>query len=178
MLIPNRSVNCPAPRRLVPAPGPGRATGRALPWRLPLLALVLLCACGPVRFAGAYDEIVDRGTSDLHTRVVSFVTAMVSASGTPAGTYESNVSFYNDAKGTLATLKMRARIQDQNEITVKLLQELEGNVERLRQLHAMGKDHGLTKSIADLALPAIETNFEGIIRFEVAKRRGQTGTHN
>jgi hypothetical protein len=74
-----------------------------------LLALVLLAgACGPVRLVSAYDEIIDRGTSDLNTKIVSFVGRMVTLSGRPEGTYDANATFYDDAKGSIATLRLRA----------------------------------------------------------------------
>jgi len=151
----------------------------ALPQRVGLLVLVaLLCACGHVQLVSSYDEIIDRGTSDLNTKIVSFVGRMVTLSGKPEGTYDTNATFYDDMKGTVATLGMRAQVQEKNEITVKMLQELGGNMERLRQLHEMGKERGLSKAIADPALAAIEINIEGIIKFEVAKRREQSGASN
>jgi hypothetical protein len=151
-----------------------------LPRRVGVLALVaLLCACGPVRLVSAYDEIIDREATDLNTKIVSFVGRMVTLSGKPEGTYDANATFYDDVKGTVATLSLRAQVQqEKNEITVKMLQELAGNLERLRQLHEMGKEHGLAKAIADPALSAIEVNVEAIIRFEVAKRRGATSAPN
>ncbi len=139
---------------------------------------MVLSACGPVRLVSAYDEIIDRGTTELNTKIVSFVGRMVTLSGRSEGTYDSNATFYDDVKGTIVTLRLRAQVQEKNEITVKMLQELDGNVERLRQLHEMGKEHGLLKTIADPALAAIEVNVEAIIKFEVAKRREETGTSN
>jgi hypothetical protein len=151
----------------------------ALPQRVGVLALVaLLCACGPVRLVSAYDEIIDREATDLNTKIVSFVGRMVTLSGRPEGTYDANATFYDDVKGTVATLSLRAQVQEKNEITVKMLQELGGNLERLRQLHEMGKEHGLSKAIADPALAAIEVNVEAILKFEVAKRRGATSAPN
>jgi hypothetical protein len=143
-----------------------------------LLALALVLACGPVRLVSPYDEIIDRTTSELHTRIVSFVGRMVTLSGKPEGTYESNANFYDDVRGSISTIRLRARVQEKNEITLNLIQELEGNIERLRLLHELGKERGLTKPVADPALHLIEVNCEGIIKFEVAKRRGETGRSN
>ena len=142
------------------------------------LMLATGLACSPVRLISSYDEIVDRGTSDLHSRIVSFVSRMETLSGKPEGAYEPNAAFYDDIHGTLSTLRLRARIQDKNEFTVTLLDELASNVERLRQLHELGKDRGLPKAIAEPALQAIETNCESIIKLEVAKRRGGTTAPN
>jgi len=76
-----------------------------------LALLVLLWACGPVRLVSSYDEILDRGTSDLNTKIVSFVTRMVTLSGKPEGTYDSNATFYDDVTGSIATLRLRAQVR-------------------------------------------------------------------
>ncbi len=161
---------------------------RAGPWR-PLAALVLrvallalmlvsLGACGHVQFVSSYDEIIDRGTTDLNTRIVSFVGRMETLSGKPEGTYDANATFYDDVKGTITTLRLRARTQEKNENTLAMLKELDENVARLRQLHEMGKEHGLSKAVAEPALQFIEVNVEAILKFEVAKRREQAGASN
>ena len=163
-------VSVPAPRsRRPPHPIPTHALLR--PWLLiALLALSLGC---PVRLVSAYDAIIDHGTSDVHAKAVTFVTKMVRLSGTPEGSYASNAAFYDDIKGTLAMLKVRAQADEKNEITVKMLQELDDNIERLRQLHEMGKERGLTKPVADPALQAIESTCRSITKFELAKQRGK-----
>ena len=167
-------VESPLAVRL-PARTLGHRPQRALPLGTgigSLLALALLvCACGQLRLVSGYDEIIDRGTTDLNARIVSFVGRMVTLSGKPEGTYDSNTAFYDDVKGTTATLRLRAQVQDKNELTVKMLQELDDNMARLRLLHEMGKEHGLSKAVADPALQLIEVNVETIIKFEVAKRR-------
>lgn len=154
------------------------SSGILLTYRWLLALLVLLCACGPVRLVSAYDRIIDQGTSEVDSKVVAFTTKMVRLSGTPEGTYTSNAGFYDEMKGAMATLKMRAMADDKNEITVKMFQELDDNLERLRQLHEMGKERGLTKVIADPALQAIETTCRAITKFELAKQRGETATKN
>jgi len=143
-----------------------------------VLLLVSLGACGHVQFVSSYDEIIDRGMSDLNTKIVSFVGRMENLSGKPEGTYDANATFYDDVKGTIATLGLRARAQEKNEITQAMLKELAGNAERLRQLHQMGKEHGLSRAVAEPALQLIEVNVEAILKFEVAKRREQPAASN
>ncbi len=140
--------------------------------------VALLCACVHVQFVSSYDEIIDRGTSEMNTKIVSFVSRMVTLSGKPEGTYDANATFYDDVKGTITTLGLRAQVQEKNEITQQMFQELAGNVERLRQLHEMGSEHGLSKAVASPALQLIEVSVEAIIKFEVAKRREQAGASN
>jgi hypothetical protein len=119
-----------------------------------------------------YDEAIDQGASEIHTRIVAFVERMTSVAGKPEGTYAANPAFYGDLKASIATLKMRAQAQGKNEITVALVGELATNVENLRKLHEMSKDAGLPSILASPAVSAIEVNCGAIVKFEVAKRRG------
>jgi hypothetical protein len=129
-------------------------------------------ACGPVRLVSPYDEAIDRGASETHTRVVAFVERMTALAGKPEGVYPANITFYSDLKATVATLKLRAQAQGKNEITAALVGELATNVENLRKLHETSKDAGLPPVLASPALSAIEVNCAAIVKFEVAKRRG------
>jgi hypothetical protein len=152
----------------------GSATSGALRHRAALfIALITaLVACGPVRLVSPYDEAIDNGASEIHTRVVAFVEKMTTFAGKPEGTYSANLGFYGDLKASLATLKLRAAAQGKNEITVLLVGELATNIENLRRLHESSKDAGLPSILASPALSAIEVNSAAIIKFEVAKRRG------
>jgi hypothetical protein len=129
-------------------------------------------ACGPVRLVSPYDEAIDHGASEIHTRIVAFVERMTNLAGKPEGAYPANIGFYGDLKASVATLKLRAQAQGQNEITVALVGELATNIENLRKLHESSKDAGLASILATPALSAIEINCGAIVKFEVAKRRG------
>jgi hypothetical protein len=161
------SFTCPAPRAK-------RVVSRhplfwpAL-WGAMIAALV---GCGPVRLVSPYDEALDHGASEIHTRIVAFLDKMTTVAGKPEGTYAANTTFYSDLKASVATLKMRAQAQGKNEVTVALVGELGTNVENLRRLHESSKDAGLPAVLASPALSAIEVNCAAIVKFEVAKRRG------
>ena len=141
----------------------------------PALFIALIAAwvaCGPVRLVSPYDEAIDKGASEIHTRIVGFVERMTSLAGKPEGAYVANLAFYGDLKASLSTLKLRAQAQGKNEITVALVGELATNIENLRKLHESSKDAGLPSILASPALSAIEINCAAIVKFEVAKRRG------
>jgi hypothetical protein len=142
-----------------------------------LLLLLSIWSCTPVRLVSPYDALFDRGVSDLHTKVVTFVLRMTALAGKPEGTYDANQAFYAEAKGELSTLRLRAGLQEKNEQTLKMIDDLDENMGRLRQLHETGKERGLFKAIADPALKLIEINFETILKLESAKRRGQQGAN-
>jgi hypothetical protein len=146
-------------------------TGRLQP-ALWIALMAAWVACGPVRFVSPYDEAIDRGASEIHTRVVAFVERMTTLAGKPEGTYAANAGFYIDLKASLSTLKLRAEAQGKNEVTVALVGELATNVENLRKLHEMSKDAGLAPVLASPALSAIDVNCAAVVKFEVAKRRG------
>jgi hypothetical protein len=138
------------------------------------LSLLLVLGCQQVRFVSPYDEIVDRGTSALHTKIASFVGRMVALSGKPEGTYSVNEAVYPEFTAEISTLRLHAAATPKNEITLKQFDELKGNVERLRKLHQLGGDRGLRKLVADPALAAIDINCGAIIHYEVAKKRGDS----
>jgi hypothetical protein len=156
-----RPLEVPRPRRdrLVPA--------------LFIAVVTALLSCGPVRLVSPYDEAIDRGTSEIHTRIVAFVDRMSALAGKPEGRYAENAGFYSDLKASVATLKLRAAAQGKNDVTVALVAELATNIENLRKLHEMSKDAGLAPILASPALSAIEVNCAAIVKLEVSKRRGE-----
>jgi hypothetical protein len=133
--------------------------------------VMLTLGCGSIRLVSAYDPALDRGTSDVFAKVASFTSRMTRLAGSPEGTYEANAGFYDDVKGEIGALEMRAEAEDKNELTVGMLKELDDNVDRLRKLHERAKDAGLSPFVAEHALQAIRVNCVSITKFELAKRR-------
>jgi hypothetical protein len=162
----------PHPFRSVTKNGRARPRGARFQAALWIFVMTAFVGCGPVRLVSPYDEALDKGTSEIHTRVVAFLEKMTSLGGKPEGAYSANVAFYSDLKASIATLKLRAAAQGKNEITVALVGELATNIENLRKLHESSKDAGLPSILASPALSAIEVNCAAIVKFEVAKRRG------
>jgi len=78
------------------------------------LAFLALAGCS-VHLVSDYDEQIDSGLSQLNTDLAVFVTKMINAAGTPAGTYNykkddayPNREFYATQEGKLDTLIARA----------------------------------------------------------------------
>jgi hypothetical protein len=134
--------------------------------------LVLPFGCGPVRLVSPYDEQLDKGTSDVHTEIAQFVAKMAIAAGKPEGTYEANANFYAELSGKVSTLKLRAAAQGKNTISVKLFEELATSTGKLEELHKSGAAGGLSHALGDPALEGIDVICESILKFEIAKRRG------
>lgn len=137
------------------------------------LSLALLLGCQPVRLVSPYDQVIDEGVTQFHTDITAFVGKMVLLAGKPEGTYDANKASYPELSAKLSSLTLRATQTPRNDITTQSLSELASNLERLRQLHELGKDAGLTKPLADPALAAISIQCNAILKLEIAKRRGE-----
>lgn len=133
------------------------------------LALVSTTGCPRVRFVSEYDNVIDQKTSDLEAKVAAFGARMTRLAGSPDGTYQENLDFYDEVHGAIVALKMRAAQHEKNEATLKMFADLETNVEKLRTLHEHGGDRGLRPIVAGPALTAIEDQCAAITKLELGK---------
>lgn len=133
------------------------------------LAPLFLAACLSVKFVSDYDPEIDRGVTEFQRRVGRHLAGLerkLEAGGATYGPADADV--YAGLAVDLAVLETRAALADKNEITVQQLQTLARQVRRLEAMHQEG--------IAANDLPPLRTAFavscEAILRFELAKRRG------
>jgi hypothetical protein len=142
------------------------------------IAVVLLCiavttlACAP-RLISDYDEVTDRSATELQKKVEGFIHQMVARAGTPNGTYTANTAFYDEARTDVSALRVRANAFDKNSLTVEQINLIQNNLDNLERLHQLGGQRGLRKEVADPALALLNSQFTGLIKLEVAKKRGQ-----
>ena len=134
-------------------------------------ALFLLASCA-VRLVSPYDETMDRGISNFHEKVTAFVVKMESVAGRPEGTYDANKDAYADLRASVVTLRMRAAATPLDEATRTSLDEVIHNIDNLVRLHSAAGTGGLKSAVGDPALAAIDVQCESILRFEIAKKRG------
>lgn len=75
-----------------------------------LLALFVLAlsGCTTITLVPAYDSKIDDSLTDLYADTTVFVDRMIESQGTPAGTYAANAEFYDEARGTVEALIVRA----------------------------------------------------------------------
>jgi hypothetical protein len=138
--------------------------------RLPDMSLIAVAIVGAfvascaVVFVGPYDEITDKAINDLAMKTEQFL-AKMEATG---GDYESNRSFYRDAKASIRSIRLRAELYEKNEGELKELDLLDQNFDNLAKLHRLGSLTGMTGSIARTQ---IEANFKSLIQIELAKKR-------
>lgn len=96
---------------------PGCATGiRRVAARLTaFLCLTLLAtACAVLQPMTPYDPEIEKGVTAYHQSLDSFILKMdrLGRAKDPAGRYDGNLAFYDDARATLDTLVLRAEAQD------------------------------------------------------------------
>lgn len=140
-----------------------------------ILCIFLLTLSGcSVKYIADYDQIIDQTVISLQTRVETFLTQMERTAGTPEGEYVNQTKFYDDIKGTLETLSVRAATIPQNEIITEQINLLNNNIERLRKIHERQQEKGLTKAHIDPIKTALETQFKSIYQLEEALKRGQS----
>ncbi len=75
---------------------------------------VLAAACSMLQPMAPYDPEIEKGVSAYHQSLDSFILKMDRLGRTkdPAGRYDGNLAFYDDARATVDTLTLRAEAQD------------------------------------------------------------------
>jgi hypothetical protein len=123
---------------------------------------LLLSSC--VVFVGPYDEVTDKAITDLQVKTEQFLAKME----VTGGSYSENRNFYEEAKGSIRSIELRAALYEKNEGELKALKLLEENLDNLAELHQAGPLKGRALTAARSSL---ETNFQSLIQIELAKKR-------
>jgi hypothetical protein len=93
------------------------------------------------------------------------------SNGTHGDGYASQGAFYDEAKDTVSAIKARAALLPKNSGTIKNLDELSGQYDRLAELHRQGPLVGLK---AKIARELIDSNFRSLMQLELHKKLGAT----
>jgi hypothetical protein len=136
---------------------------------LALLYCLLLTGCPTVQFVSDYDEEIDRGITAFQKQIERHLAVMERAVGTPAGDFSRSEELYETLIIDLSLLKTRAALAPKNEITVQQLDLLIRNVGRLAAMHR----EGLEANDLPPLRTAFSTSCTAIIKFELAKKRGE-----
>jgi len=116
---------------------PSANAGR--PGALLALLLGLLFAGCSVLFVAPYDVVIDESLTNLYGQTLTFLDRMERT----GDSYASQRAFYDEAKGTVSAIKVRAALLPKNSGTIKNLDELSGQYDRLAELHRQGPLVGL-----------------------------------
>lgn len=129
-----------------------------------LLALLILIVSGcalRVKYVAEYDEIMDRAVSDLHRKTATFFARVQSSPG-PDGSYEANRTFYEEARGDVAALILRARVSEKGLAKTPLTSNFEDLQKQYEDLAALHKTSPPPVAILS-AESAFEQSFRAII---------------
>ena len=149
---------------------------RALQPTLPLLLLAMLLAtstlmmvgCAPVRFISDYDSVLDDDVTNLQKDTETFLNQLDSEVGTAAAAYSKNTDFYIKADAALRTMATRAASEPKSKIIVEQIQTLQGTFDKLKKLHEMSADKGLSSADISDTRSALEVEFTSILTLELA----------
>lgn len=139
---------------------------------LVLVFVFILLGCS-VKLIADYDEIIDKSTTELQSKIETFLIKMGRVAGTSEGEYANNTAFYEEIKGVLISMRVRAKVIPKNNLMVGHIDLLEKNFELLRQLHEKQGKKGLTKVLIDPARNALNAQFTAIAELQGALRRGR-----
>jgi len=135
-----------------------RLTGRATAW----VAVFLLVGCSAV-FVAPYDETTDRLLTDLSVRTE---TALLQAEAGQL-TAKDQQQFFDNAIGTVRTLKARSSLFAKNEDEINALAQLEKRYQNLRE-----RGGPLRSSVAT----GLRATLLDLQQIQIAKRRSETFT--
>lgn len=138
-----------------------------------LLLLVATTAC-TVRLIAEYDEVLDKSITDFQTKTETFLAKLQSSQGTPDATYDKNKDYYDQSIATLNTMRVRAIATPKSSIIVQQIDLMKGTIEDFRKLHQSTGAAGLTTGAIDATRSALETQFEAMLKLELALKRGKT----
>jgi hypothetical protein len=143
------------------------------PWITACIISIVIAGCSTVKLVGDYDEQIDKGVTQLQKEVEAFLVKLESTADKPADmveSYDKNKKFYEDAKVALSGLRVRADAAQRNSITVRMLDKLSNNINRLEGMH---RDRLAKAEIDQSFRGGFNSQFTAILTFELAKKRGE-----
>ena len=142
-------------------------------WLFAIFISLQLSACATVKLVGDYDEQIDKGITQLQKDVEGFLVKLEGTAEKPKDLveeYKKNPQFYADAKVSISGLRVRADATERNSLTVKMLDGLRANIDRLEYFHKEGLKKG---EIEGSLRGGFNSQFTAILTFELAKKRGE-----
>lgn len=131
---------------------------------LTIVLLLFACACFSI---ADFDPVVATGAEALKEKFRVFLTGLAECAGTPEAAYLEHTTFYAEAREELDRLEAQARLQPDNELTLRSLDHIRDNVAELEEIHRLGISRGEVEIIAQL----FDTQFRMLADLENAKQR-------
>jgi hypothetical protein len=145
-----------------------------------LVALMLICFLGisgcAITLVSTYDEQTDKNVTALQKKVDAFFLKLEGLNKYPDCSYASNKSFYDDSKVDINSMQIRANAIPQNDLTIQQLDSLSNAFSSLEDLHKLKdkKSTCLTREEIEPPRTAFNSIFQAILKFEIAKKRGDS----
>lgn len=132
-----------------------------------VLVLILVSAgCTSVRLVAEYDKRIDDEITALQKKTELFLYAMERAAGTPEGSYEKHVQFYDTIKADVNVLVIRSEALSLNRLTTQQLELLRESIMALEEQHRKG----LRRPMIEPVRQALHTHYAAMLTLEVAKK--------
>jgi hypothetical protein len=131
-----------------------------------LAAVTSIVSCSGY-FIAAYNPAVDEGATKLQQNIDGFLDELQKTAGTPAGDYENHEAFYEETRASIQSLRELASQQRGNDLTLRSLDLIGNNLDKLEALHA----DGITPKEIDVARTLFDTQFRMLVQLENAKKR-------
>lgn len=132
-----------------------------------LVFLTLLLSACTVRLIGDYDEITDKGVTDLQMKAEERFATLLSSPNTPF-----DAAVYDDLDAHLAVLRSRAATLPKYPIIAKQLDELKAQFVNLRKLDQISP-RPMAPGAVTAAQSAVAVTVESILRLQTALKRGE-----
>lgn len=136
---------------------------------LSFLLIFIFQGCA-VKLIADYDEYLEKETTSLQKKMEAHLLQLERKSSTSGADYNKYVSFYEEIKVSLSSMKVRAMAHPKNEITVKQIEKLIENTKILEKMHKKG----VKKSEISSIRTAFEVGITAILKLELAKKRSST----
>lgn len=134
-----------------------------------LILLIALLAVGcSAFFAAAYDPDVDRGLTELRTKLDGHFARLQRTAGTPGGAWQLSSGFYDSVRADIDTLRFYAALRRGNAPTLQALDLLSQNIDEFEALHR----EGLSPGEIPIARSFIDAQLRTLAELEQAKKRG------
>ena len=135
--------------------------------RIPVAVfLIALAGSCPLLPSAPYDPVFDTQVVALRKDVSAFFDELEACAGKPAGTYSAFSTEYRTFSNSIADLRGLAVRHPRNDATVKSLDLLRENFDKVEAMHR----DGLLPEEVEILRPLVDTQLRLIVDLERAKR--------
>ncbi len=135
-----------------------------------LALCIILTACTTIRLVSDYDEVIDKGITDLQISAETFFTKLDHTGRKTGPLTKEEITFLDQISVSLTSLQIRAAASPKNEITIQQLELLKDSFGILSDLLQTGVTKEQVKPIRN----AFNTSTTAILKLELAKKRGES----